>query len=67
MKRVKEKSEGRTRVKQAKIVQQMERVDPITGKGQSKGHEFLEMDTHADALRVLRWVNSHPGVGALFE
>jgi len=66
-KRMKEKSGRRTGVKQAKIVRQMERVDPMTGKGRSKGYGFLEMNTHADALRVLRWANNHPGVGALFE
>ncbi|KAF5379115.1 hypothetical protein D9615_005877 [Tricholomella constricta] len=57
----------RTGVKQAKIVRQMERVDPVTGKGRSKGYGFLEMNTHADALRVLRWANNNPDVGPLFE
>ncbi|KAG5652797.1 hypothetical protein H0H81_003627 [Sphagnurus paluster] len=57
----------RTGVKQAKIVRQMERVDPVTGKGRSKGYGFLEMNTHADALRVLRWANNNPEVGPLFE
>jgi len=54
-------------VKQAKIIRQQERVDPITGKGRSKGYGFVEMHTHADALRVLRWVNNNPEVGGLFE
>ncbi|KAG2131518.1 hypothetical protein BD769DRAFT_1451334 [Suillus cothurnatus] len=45
------KSKG---VKQAKIVRQHERVDPVTGKGRSKGYGFIEMPRHADALRVLR-------------
>ena len=66
-KRMKERSGRRTGVKQAKIVRQMERVDSITGKGRSKGYGFLEMNTHADALRVLRWANNHPSVGPLFE
>lgn len=57
----------RTGVKQAKIVRQMERVDPVTGKGRSKGYGFLEMNTHADALRVLRWANNNPEAGPLFE
>jgi len=57
----------RTGVKQAKIVRQQERVDPVTGKGRSKGYGFVEMQTHADALRVLRWANNNPDVGPLFE
>jgi len=61
--KVKEKSGRRTRGRQAKIVRQMERVDPMTGKGRSKTYGFLEMNTHADVLRVLRWTNNHPGVG----
>ncbi|TFK70270.1 hypothetical protein BDN72DRAFT_819174 [Pluteus cervinus] len=56
-----------TGVKQTKIVRQQERVDPITGKGRSKGYGFLEMHKHADALRVLRWSNDNPTVGLLFE
>ena len=55
------------RVKQAKIVRQQERVDPVTGKGKSKGYGFIEMNTHADALRVLRWANNNPDVDQLFE
>jgi nucleolar protein 4 len=54
-------------VKQAKIVRQAERVDPVTGKGRSKGYGFLEMHTHADALRVLRWANNNPTLNKLFE
>lgn len=50
-------------VKQAKIVRQQDRVDPITGKGRSKGYGFLEMPRHADALRVLRWANNNSDVG----
>lgn len=56
-----------THVKQAKIVRQQDRVDPVTGKGRSRGYGFVEMDTHADALRVLRWANNNPEVGALFD
>ncbi|KAF8629332.1 hypothetical protein AX15_003500 [Amanita polypyramis BW_CC] len=54
-------------VKQAKIVRQAERVDPTTGKGRSRGYGFIEMYTHADALRVLRWVNSNPEVHVLLR
>lgn len=56
-----------TGVKQAKIVRQQERVDPITGKGRSKGYGFLEMHKHADALRVLRWANNNVEVMTLFR
>ncbi|KAF4584956.1 RNA recognition motif-containing protein [Pleurotus pulmonarius] len=56
-----------TGVKQAKIVRQQERIDPITGKGRSKGYGFLEMHKHADALRVLRWANNNAEVMALFR
>ncbi|KAL7284209.1 hypothetical protein ACG7TL_001491 [Trametes sanguinea] len=62
------KKTGRpTGVKQAKIVRQQDRVDPVTGKGRSRGYGFLELTTHADALRVLRWANNNPAVGRLFE
>ncbi|PFH48806.1 hypothetical protein AMATHDRAFT_5445 [Amanita thiersii Skay4041] len=54
------------RVKQAKIVRQADRVDPVTGKGRSRGYGFVEMHTHADALRVLRWANNNPDVHSLF-
>ncbi|EMD36535.1 hypothetical protein CERSUDRAFT_106374 [Gelatoporia subvermispora B] len=67
-KKGKRKAQGRnTGVKQAKIVRQHDRVDPITGKGRSKGYGFLEMTTHADALRVLRWANNNPSVSTLFS
>ncbi|KAJ7582762.1 hypothetical protein C8J56DRAFT_864966 [Mycena floridula] len=56
-----------TGVKQAKIVRQQERVDPVTGKGRSKGYGFLEMHKHSDALRVLRWANNNPEVNPLFD
>lgn len=58
------KSKG---VKQAKIVRQHERVDPVTGKGRSKGYGFIEMPRHADALRVLRWANNNPAVAPLLS
>jgi nucleolar protein 4 len=58
------KSKG---VKQAKIVRQHERVDPVTGKGRSKGYGFIEMPRHADALRVLRWANNNPAVTSLLS
>ena len=56
-----------SRVKQAKIVRLSDRVDPLTGKGRSKGYGFLEMRDHADALRVLRWTNNNPDVQALLS
>lgn len=56
-----------SRVKQAKIVRLSDRVDPLTGKGRSKGYGFLEMRDHADALRVLRWTNNNPDVQALLR
>lgn len=56
-----------TGVKQAKIVRQTDRVDPVTGKGRSRGYGFIEMHTHADALRVLRWANNNADVGVLFD
>ncbi|KAG8807345.1 RNA recognition motif-containing protein [Serendipita sp. 399] len=54
-------------VKQAKIVRLSERVDPLTGKGKSKGYGFLEMEKHADALKVLRWANNNPEMGKLLK
>ena len=56
-----------SQVKQAKIVRLSDRVDPLTGKGRSKGYGFLEMRDHADALRVLRWTNNNPEVQALLR
>ena len=54
-------------VKQTKIVRQAERVDPITGKGKSKGYGFVEMHKHSDALKFLRWVNNNREAGVLFS
>lgn len=56
-----------SRVRQAKILRQADRVDPLTGMGRSKGYGFLELATHGDALRVLRWANANKDVGALFR
>ncbi|KAI5481162.1 hypothetical protein MNV49_005597 [Pseudohyphozyma bogoriensis] len=56
-----------SRVRQAKILRQSDRVDPLTGLGRSKGYGFLELGSHADALRVLRWANANRDVGALFR
>ncbi|KAI0691425.1 hypothetical protein BC835DRAFT_1407246 [Cytidiella melzeri] len=55
-----------TGVQQTKIVRQQDRIDPVTGKGRSRGYGFLEMEKHADALRVLRWANNNVEVGKLF-
>ncbi|KAF8342810.1 uncharacterized protein EI90DRAFT_3115348 [Cantharellus anzutake] len=52
-------------VKQAKVVRDANRVDPLTGNGRSKGYGFLELETHADALRVLRWANNNPTANKL--
>ena len=48
-------------------MRQSDRVDAVTGKGRSRGHGFVEMHVHADALRVLRWANNNPDVGALSD
>ncbi|WVO24909.1 uncharacterized protein IAS62_006289 [Cryptococcus decagattii] len=59
------KKERETAVIQSKIVRQTEKLDPITGQGRSKGYGFLEMRSHKDALKVLRWANNNPEVGPL--
>ncbi|KAG7090897.1 hypothetical protein E1B28_009976 [Marasmius oreades] len=67
------KGEGKSKVRkhagvrQAKIVRQQERIDPVTGKGRSRGYGFVEMHNHPDALRVLRWANNNHNLGTLFE
>ncbi|KAL5505029.1 NOP4 [Sanghuangporus vaninii] len=61
------KAERETGVKQAKIVRQTNRVDPLTDKGRSRGYGFLEMKRHSDALRVLRWSNNNRSLFALLE
>ncbi|GAA97629.1 uncharacterized protein L969DRAFT_94770 [Mixia osmundae IAM 14324] len=53
-------SKPASRVQQAKILRQADRVDPLTNVGRSKGYGFLQMTSHADALRVLRWTNANP-------
>lgn len=55
------------KVRQSKILRQNDRVDPVTGLGRSKGYGFLELGTHADALRVLRWANANKEVNRLFR
>jgi len=54
-------------VKQTKIIRQAERVDPLTGKGKSKGYGFVDLTKHSDALRFLRWANNNPETGELFS
>jgi nucleolar protein 4 len=54
-------------VKQAKIVRQNDRTDAVTGQARSKGYGFVEMQTHADALRVLRWANNNPSAMGQLE
>jgi nucleolar protein 4 len=66
-KRKRKRGERQTAVRQAKIVRVSDRIDPITSKGRSKGYGFLEMMSHADALRVIRWANNHPGVEGLMR
>lgn len=61
----KKKKQPRDRVKQSKLVRQQERVDPVTGRGRSKGYGFIEMYSHSDALRVLRWANNNAAVAPL--
>ncbi|KAL1679801.1 hypothetical protein EV122DRAFT_289395 [Schizophyllum commune] len=55
------------RVKQTKVIRQAERVDAVTGRARSKGYGFIEMSTHADALRVLRWANNNGGLAPLWR
>jgi len=61
----KKRGERETPVVQSKIVRQAEKVDPLTGMGRSRGYGFLEMRSHKDALKVLRWANNNPEVGGL--
>ena len=61
----KKRAERETAVIQSKIVRQTEKLDPLTGQGRSKGYGFLEMRSHKDALKVLRWANNNADVGAL--
>jgi nucleolar protein 4 len=59
------KGERQTAVVQSKVVRQNEKVDPLTGRGRSKGYGFLELRSHKEALKVLRWANNNPAVGPL--
>lgn len=54
-------------VKQAKILRADDRIDPLTGLKRSKGYGFLEMVTHADALRFIRWANANAEVHKLLH
>ncbi len=58
---------GRQIVKQAKIVKQSDRVDALTGDGRSTGYGFLELWSHADALKFLRFTNHNPQVSSYFK
>lgn len=62
------KNTGRkTPVMQSKVERQTDRVDGVTGMGRSKGYGFLEMRTHQDALKVLRWANNNPDISPLMK
>lgn len=61
------KKERTTVVIQAKVVRATDRVDALTGLGKSKGYGFLEMRSHQDALKVLRWANNNPTVENLMR
>lgn len=56
-----------SKVRQVKILRQDDRVDLLTGQKRSKGYGFLELNTHADALRVIRWANGNNEVHKLFH
>lgn len=57
----------KSRVRQAKVLRQADRVDAWTGLGRSKGYGFVEFGTHADALRFLRWSNANAAVIPLLK
>ncbi|TXT15902.1 hypothetical protein VHUM_00405 [Vanrija humicola] len=59
------RGERQTAVVQSKVVRQNEKVDPLTGSGRSKGYGFLELRSHKEALKVLRWANNNAAVGPL--
>ncbi|SHO76429.1 Similar to S.cerevisiae protein NOP4 (Nucleolar protein) [Malassezia sympodialis ATCC 42132] len=52
-------------VVQSKVVRQNERIDPLTGRGRSRGYGFLEMRSFQHALKVLRWANGNKKVSEL--
>lgn len=56
-----------SKVRQVKILRQDDRVDLLTGQKRSKGYGFLELNSHADALRVIRWANGNNEVHKLFH
>lgn len=55
------------RVRQAKVLRQADRLDPLTGLGRSKGYGFLEVRSHADALKVLRYCNANSDIMKLLR
>lgn len=59
------KGERSTSVIQSKVVRALDRPDPITGVGRSKGFGFLEMRSFQEALRVIRWANANKDVQKL--
>lgn len=61
----KKRGERPTSVVQSKVVRQNEKLDPLTGTGRSKGYGFLELRSHKEALKVLRWANNNAAVGPL--
>ncbi|WWC87334.1 uncharacterized protein L201_002223 [Kwoniella dendrophila CBS 6074] len=63
--KAKKGKERETVVIQSKIVRQTEKIDPLTGQGRSKGYGFLEMKSHKDALKMLRFSNNNSEIGKL--
>lgn len=63
--RTKKRGERQTAVVQSKVVRSVEKPDPVTGQGRSRGYGFLELRSHRDALKVLRWANNNASVGKL--
>ncbi len=61
------KKERETVVIQSKVTRQVDRVDPLTNLGKSKGYGFLEIRSHREALKVLRWANNNAEVGTLMK
>lgn len=57
--------ERETAVIQSKVVRQAEKSDALTGMGKSKGYGFLELRSHKEALKVVRWANNNPEAGKL--
>jgi nucleolar protein 4 len=56
-----------SKVRQVKILRQEDRIDILTNQQRSKGYGFLELQNHADALRVVRWANANNDVHKLFH